>query len=131
MKRIGLKTRYRNKEANEKEKSIYVSRSCEIICYELRMRFAISRFAMMRITKTHRIFSGLVPTCAAINFFRSPMVSSSLHFTLTFFPSRSLQITSIILKLLKVVMKSYYYFRMVLQTHKRRYSHRQRDAERC
>lgn len=31
-----------------------------------------------------RIFSGLVPTCAAMSFLRSPIVSSSLHFTLTY-----------------------------------------------
>ena len=41
------------------------------------------------------IFSGLVPTWAAMSFFKSPTVSSSLHFTRTFFPNRSLQITSI------------------------------------
>jgi len=44
---------------------------------------------------THRIFSGLVPVCAATNFFKSPMVSSSLHFTRIFFPSRSFKTTSI------------------------------------
>ena len=42
-----------------------------------------------------RIFSGLVPTCAAMSFLRSPMVSSSFTLTRTFFPSRSLQMTSI------------------------------------
>ena len=43
-----------------------------------------------------RILSDRVPVCAATSFFRSPMVSSSLHFTLTFFPSRSFSTTSII-----------------------------------
>ena len=42
------------------------------------------------------IFSGLVPVCAATSFFKSPIVSSSLHLTLTFFPSLSLRMTSII-----------------------------------
>ena len=42
-----------------------------------------------------RIFSGLVPTCAAMSFLRSPMVSSSFTLTRTFFPSRSLQMISI------------------------------------
>lgn len=32
-------------------------------------------------------FSGRVPNCAAANFLRSPIVSSSLHLTRTFFPS--------------------------------------------
>lgn len=36
-----------------------------------------------------RIFSGLVPTCAAMSFLRSPIVSSSLHFTLTFRTART------------------------------------------
>lgn len=40
------------------------------------------------------IFSHLVPVCAAINFFKSPIVSSGLHLTRTFFPRRSLQVTS-------------------------------------
>ncbi len=48
-----------------------------------------------RERETHRIFSGLVPVCAATSFFKSPMVSSSLHFTRIFFPRRSLRITSI------------------------------------
>ena len=48
----------------------------------------------------YRIFSGLVPVCAATNFFKSPMVSSSLHFTRIFFPKRSFKITSIICILL-------------------------------
>lgn len=61
------------------------------------------------------IFSCFVPVCAAISFFRSPMVSSGLHFTrtcipsiscclrqsykscnITFLPKRSLQVISII-----------------------------------
>jgi hypothetical protein len=33
-----------------------------------------------------RSFSGRVPVCAATSFFRSPMVSSSLHLTRIFFP---------------------------------------------
>ena len=37
-----------------------------------------------------------VPVWAAISFFKSPMVSSVLHLTRTFFPRRSLQTTSII-----------------------------------
>ena len=40
-----------------------------------------------------RIFSGRVPVCAASSFFRSPTVSSSLHLTRIFFPSRSLHMT--------------------------------------
>ena len=48
-----------------------------------------------RERETHRIFSGLVPVCAATSFSRSQMVSSSLHFTRIFFPRRSLGITSI------------------------------------
>lgn len=40
------------------------------------------------------IFSHRVPVCAAINFFKSPMVSSGLHLTLTFFPNLSLHVTS-------------------------------------
>lgn len=51
---------------------------------------------VIEISNLNLIFSGRVPTCAAINFFRSPIVSSSLHFTRTFFPRRSLQMTSII-----------------------------------
>ena len=47
-------------------------------------------------TNHYRIFSGLVPVCAATNFFKSPIVSSSLHFTRIFFPKRSFKITSII-----------------------------------
>lgn len=33
-----------------------------------------------------RSFSGRVPVCAATSFFKSPMVSSSLHLTRIFFP---------------------------------------------
>lgn len=40
------------------------------------------------------IFSHRVPVCAAINFFKSPIVSSGLHLTLTFFPNLSLHVTS-------------------------------------
>lgn len=40
------------------------------------------------------ILSQRVPVCAAISFFRSPIVSSGLHLTRTFFPNRSLQVTS-------------------------------------
>nr|XP_037269720.1 uncharacterized protein LOC119161383 [Rhipicephalus microplus] len=43
------------------------------------------------------ILSHRVPVCAAMSFFRSPIVSSSLHFTRTFFPSRSLHVISIIM----------------------------------
>ena len=39
----------------------------------------------------------LVPVCAAMSFLRSPTVSSSLHLTLTFLPSRSFTVISIIL----------------------------------
>ena len=42
-------------------------------------------------------FSGRVPSWAAASFFKSPMVSSSLHFTRTFFPSRSFKTTSIMI----------------------------------
>lgn len=42
------------------------------------------------------IFSARVPVWAATSFFKSPIVSSSLHFTRTFFPRRSLSTTSII-----------------------------------
>ena len=42
-----------------------------------------------------RSFSGHVPVCAASSFLRSPIVSSGLHLTRIFLPSRSLQITSI------------------------------------
>ena len=35
-----------------------------------------------------RSFSGRVPVCAATSFFRSPMVSSSLHLTRIFLPWR-------------------------------------------
>ncbi len=35
----------------------------------------------------NRILSARVPVCAAISFFRSPTVSSGLHFTLTFLPN--------------------------------------------
>ena len=45
-----------------------------------------------------RIFSGLVPVCAEISFFKSPTVSSGLHFTRIFFPRRSLHMTSIIFR---------------------------------
>eukprot|EP00001_Collodictyon_triciliatum_P056865 10133_5 len=33
-----------------------------------------------------RIFSARVPVCAAMSFLRSPIVSSALHLTRTFFP---------------------------------------------
>ncbi|CAD1469947.1 unnamed protein product, partial [Heterotrigona itama] len=45
------------------------------------------------------IFSQCVPVCAAINFFKSPIVSSGLHLTLTFFPRRSLHVISNIFSL--------------------------------
>lgn len=44
------------------------------------------------------ILSQRVPVCAAINFFKSPIVSSGLHLTRTFLPSRSLQVTSNIME---------------------------------
>ncbi|CAL8999540.1 unnamed protein product [Prunus brigantina] len=49
-----------------------------------------------------RILSARVPVWAATSFFRSPMVSSSLHFTRTFFPSLSFSTTSIIFFFCKV-----------------------------
>ena len=58
-------------------------------------RFFLPPERRKRERETHRIFSGLVPVCAATSFFKSPMVSSSLHFTRIFFPRRSLRITSI------------------------------------
>lgn len=52
----------------------------------------------------NRIFSARVPNCAAANFLRSPTVSLELHLTLTFFPNRSLRITSIMDVLAKLFM---------------------------
>lgn len=42
-------------------------------------------------------FSGRVPSWAAANFFKSPMVSSSLHFTRIFLPNLSFSTTSIMI----------------------------------
>lgn len=42
------------------------------------------------------IFSGLVPVCTAINFFKSPILSDGLHLMRTFLPRRSLTVISII-----------------------------------
>lgn len=52
------------------------------------------------------ILSYLVPVCAAMSFFKSPTVSSGLHFTRTFFPNRSLQVISNIFQLVYTEQKN-------------------------
>ena len=65
----------------------------------------ISRGAARGLYYFVLLFIYLVPVCAATSFFKSPMVSSSLHFTRTFFPRRSLTVISSIINLLKSGVK--------------------------
>ena len=93
--------KYRNKTNQLVAQASRPCASNRYLIYNIKKRIQSSSL-MWSLNMVYHFFkmilSQCVPVCAAINFLRSPIVSSGLHLTRTFFPRRSLHVISIILQ---------------------------------